>query len=102
MMKVIICTKFGPPELLQLAEVAKPASKINEVLIRIYAATGLSSAAKKIIDLAYINKIIETGKYIPVIDKVYPLEEIVEAHKYVEKGHKKGDVEIRISQNKKL
>jgi NADPH:quinone reductase-like Zn-dependent oxidoreductase len=38
-MKAMVCTKFGPPDVLQLKEVAKPAPKDNEVLIRIYPTT---------------------------------------------------------------
>ena len=38
-MKAAVLTRFGPPEVLQIQEVAKPAPRDNEVLIRIYATT---------------------------------------------------------------
>ena len=43
-----------------------------------------------------IKSLLDKGKFIPIIDRKYPLEEIVEAFKYVEKGYKKGNVIITI------
>ena len=42
-MKAIVCTRYGPPEVLQVAEVAKPTPRDNEVLIRVHAAAVTSS-----------------------------------------------------------
>ena len=59
-MKAVVCTKYGPPEVLQLKE------------------------------------LIDTGHFKAVLDRSYPMDQIVEAHRYVGKGHKKGNVVITI------
>ena len=47
-------------------------------------------------DLGIVSSFIDTGVIVPMSDRIYPLEEIAEAHRYIEKGHAKGKVIVRI------
>jgi NADPH:quinone reductase-like Zn-dependent oxidoreductase len=74
----------------------KTALKKNGIYLSIRSLTKESTE-----NLLFLKKKAETGKLRPVIDRRYPMEQIVEAHTYVESGHKKGNVVITVIKNVK-
>ncbi len=54
------------------------------------------TAAPETENLAYLRELVDAGRINPVIDRRYTLEQIVEAHKFVDAGHKIGSVVIAV------
>jgi len=80
--------KFPPSQ-------AKKALKEGGIYLNIIKDSGSGNEIKKE-DFLFLKEVIEAGKLKSAIDRSYPWDQIVEAHEYVDKGHKKGNVLIKI------
>lgn len=78
---------MGNPSLGQMFRRMWPTKKSGRKIIA-------GAASYKTEDLRDLNKLLAEGKIKPVVDQVFPLEQLAQAHRYVESGAKKGNVVI--------
>jgi NADPH:quinone reductase-like Zn-dependent oxidoreductase len=75
----------------------KKALKETGVYLNVRLDSGDQSDVPEATELIFLRELIEAGELRPVIDRRYPWEQIVEAHRYVDKGHKKGNVVMTVA-----
>jgi NADPH:quinone reductase-like Zn-dependent oxidoreductase len=82
--------KLGPAH-------GRKALKESGTYLNVRVDSGEASDVPEATDLIFLRELVEAGELKPVIDRCYPWEQIVEAHRYVDQGHKKGNVAITVA-----
>jgi len=59
--------------------------------------SGEGSDVPEVTELIFLRELVEAGELRPAMDRIYPWQQIVEAHRYVDTGHKKGNVGITVA-----
>lgn len=91
---------FDAVDKLSPAQGKKPLKKAG-VYLNVRVDSGEASDVPEATELIFLRELVEAGELRPVMDRVYPWEQIVEAHRYVDKGHKRGNVGITVAHNGK-
>ena len=81
---------------MQIARLMLTGRKTAKGKRALLATTGLRPAAEKSKDLVVMNELIEAGALRAVVDRHYPLDQMADAHRYVETGRKRGSVVIDV------
>jgi NADPH:quinone reductase-like Zn-dependent oxidoreductase len=76
---------------------AKTARAKAGTYVNVRVDSGEASDVPEAADLVFLRELVEAGELSPVMDRVYPWEQMVDAHRYVDTGHKKGNVGITVA-----